>query len=135
MDSALCCKKVISGSVTPEPEHVNQVCADLNCQNNFHKLPFEMTAEIFTHCLPKYPLRSIPSESAMLLGQVCRQWREISISSPRIWQSLQLELTPKIHPQQVIRSQRKQRKRGTRRRRRRRSPQRPPLRSGQGRMK
>ncbi|KAJ7867346.1 hypothetical protein B0H14DRAFT_2504093 [Mycena olivaceomarginata] len=60
-----------------------------------------MTAEIFTHCLPKYPLRSIPSESAMLLGQVCRQWREISISSPRIWQSLQLELTPKIHPQQV----------------------------------
>ncbi|KAJ7939885.1 hypothetical protein B0H13DRAFT_1586675, partial [Mycena leptocephala] len=87
---------------------VTKIIGDLDHSNNFHilKLPFEMTTEIFTHCLPEYPLRSLPSGSAMLLGQVCRQWREISIGSPRLWQSLQLELVPKflLRPVRFLRS-------------------------------
>ncbi|KAJ7893669.1 hypothetical protein B0H14DRAFT_2496210, partial [Mycena olivaceomarginata] len=105
---SFCCKTVMSGSISPEVGNVNQMCADFNRSNNFHilKLPFEMTAEIFTHCLPEYPLRSLPSGSAKLLGQVCRQWREISIGSPRLWQSLQLKLVPKflLHQVRFLRS-------------------------------
>ncbi|KAJ7934758.1 hypothetical protein B0H13DRAFT_1508836, partial [Mycena leptocephala] len=69
------------------------------------ELPFEMTAEIFDHfqVRPIYPGRSRPDlQSPTLLAQVCRQWRDIAMSSPRLWNSLQLDLDPKILPQQLI---------------------------------
>ncbi|KAJ7437660.1 hypothetical protein B0H11DRAFT_1634014, partial [Mycena galericulata] len=66
------------------------------------KLPFEMMAEIFSHFLPPYPLRSRPGLlSPTLLTQVCRQWRDIAISSPRLWVSLQLHLVREFLPQQL----------------------------------
>ncbi|KAJ7712466.1 hypothetical protein B0H14DRAFT_2482864 [Mycena olivaceomarginata] len=65
------------------------------------KLPFEMTAEIFLNCVPEYPLRVRPLGVPLLLAQVCRQWRNISIRSPRLWQSLQMTLEPEIISRQA----------------------------------
>ncbi|KAJ7762562.1 hypothetical protein B0H16DRAFT_1311801, partial [Mycena metata] len=51
-------------------------------------LPVEITAEIFFHCLPRHP--SFPSAriAPMLLGRICRQWRNIACSTPRLWAHL-----------------------------------------------
>ncbi|KAJ7167777.1 hypothetical protein C8R46DRAFT_898531, partial [Mycena filopes] len=61
-------------------------------------LPVEITSEIFLCCLPetsKYSLRPTfksPIEAPMLLLQICRTWRAIAISSPRLWTVLHLNL-------------------------------------------
>ncbi|KAJ6629864.1 hypothetical protein B0H10DRAFT_1211737 [Mycena sp. CBHHK59/15] len=57
-------------------------------------LPNEITSEIFLNFLPPYPDRP-PSTgllSPILLGQVCRQWREVAFSTPSLWRAMQLEL-------------------------------------------
>ncbi|KAJ7635329.1 hypothetical protein FB45DRAFT_790895, partial [Roridomyces roridus] len=52
-------------------------------------LPPEITADIFEHCV--VPL-SIPSSALvpLLLTRICREWRQIALASPRLWQSLQI---------------------------------------------
>ncbi|KAJ7215103.1 hypothetical protein B0H12DRAFT_1154990 [Mycena haematopus] len=55
-------------------------------------LPPEITALIFFHCLPKpsfFPQPS-PLSAPLLLAQICRQWRDIAIASPGLWQSIGL---------------------------------------------
>ncbi|KAJ7811683.1 hypothetical protein B0H14DRAFT_2859397 [Mycena olivaceomarginata] len=81
---------------TQDPEEMH---LDKELLGHSHILahPFEMTAEIFGHFQPIYPAASLT-----LLAQVCRQWRDIAMSSPRLWSSLQLDLDPKILPQQLI---------------------------------
>ncbi|KAJ7865873.1 hypothetical protein B0H14DRAFT_2504509 [Mycena olivaceomarginata] len=84
----------------PEEMHLDE---ELLGHSHILALPFEMTAEIFGHFQPIYPRRSRPGlQSLTLLAQVCRQWRDIAMSSPRLWSSLQLDLDPKILPQQLI---------------------------------
>ena len=53
------------------------------------RLPPEVVAEIFVHCLPTNhnALMSI-GEAPLLLGRICRTWRDISISMPQLWCSL-----------------------------------------------
>ncbi|KAJ7645986.1 hypothetical protein DFH06DRAFT_1476592 [Mycena polygramma] len=64
-------------------------------------LPPEITATIFEHCLPSdHPWPSSgqdrsseqpwPSsdKAPLLLGQICRQWREISLNTPTLWESI-----------------------------------------------
>ncbi|KAF7372313.1 F-box domain-containing protein [Mycena venus] len=78
-----------------------QTCSRIE---HFHilDLPFEITAEIFSHFLPQDPLRSLPGlQSPTLLCQVCRQWRDIAISAPWLWKSLQLDLVPEFLLQQL----------------------------------
>ncbi|KAJ7130933.1 hypothetical protein C8R46DRAFT_1362733 [Mycena filopes] len=61
-------------------------------------LPVEITSEIFLCCLPKtsgyslHPTFKSPIEAPMLLLQICRTWRAIAISSPRLWAFLHLNL-------------------------------------------
>ncbi|KAJ7885673.1 hypothetical protein B0H14DRAFT_2498711 [Mycena olivaceomarginata] len=84
----------------PEQTHLDE---EILGHSHILELPFEMTAEIFGHFRPIYPGRSRPGlQSPTLLAQVCRQWRDIAMSSPRLWNSLQLDLDPKILPQQLI---------------------------------
>ncbi|KAJ7736802.1 hypothetical protein B0H14DRAFT_3612027 [Mycena olivaceomarginata] len=66
-------------------------------------LPLEMTAEIFTHFLPIYPLRArlVGTQSPILLSQVCRQWRNIAISLPQLWRAIQLDLGTEFQPHQI----------------------------------
>ncbi|KAJ7484961.1 hypothetical protein B0H11DRAFT_2019396 [Mycena galericulata] len=51
-------------------------------------LPNELVSEIFIHSLP--PSDSEESDSSalsspLLLGRICRKWRDISLSTPRLW--------------------------------------------------
>ncbi|KAJ7256101.1 hypothetical protein C8J57DRAFT_1473122 [Mycena rebaudengoi] len=50
-------------------------------------LPTEITVQIFRHALPPSPDPS-PLAAPLLLGQICRQWREIALNSHELWQSL-----------------------------------------------
>ncbi|KAF7352407.1 F-box domain-containing protein [Mycena venus] len=50
-------------------------------------LPPEMMSEIFTHCLPTERWMDMvnTSEAPLLLMHVCRTWRQITISTPNLW--------------------------------------------------
>ncbi|KAJ7639723.1 hypothetical protein DFH06DRAFT_1432108 [Mycena polygramma] len=53
-------------------------------------LPPEIVSEIFVHLLPVYP--RLPSTKDFLglvqLGQICRTWQEISVSTPSLWRAI-----------------------------------------------
>ncbi|KAJ7487377.1 hypothetical protein B0H11DRAFT_2015421 [Mycena galericulata] len=53
-------------------------------------LPSEITAEIFTHFLPVYPLcpPSMGPRSPTRLTHICRPWREIALSTPWLWRGI-----------------------------------------------
>ncbi|KAJ7024842.1 hypothetical protein C8F04DRAFT_901392, partial [Mycena alexandri] len=47
-------------------------------------LPVEVTTEVFFRCLPENPVLS-GKLAPMLLGRICRQWRDVACSTPRLW--------------------------------------------------
>ncbi|KAJ6601608.1 hypothetical protein B0H10DRAFT_1762067, partial [Mycena sp. CBHHK59/15] len=49
-------------------------------------LPNEITSQIFVHCLPTHG-RVRPSRQAvpLLLVHICRQWRDIALSTWELW--------------------------------------------------
>ncbi|KAF8205659.1 hypothetical protein K438DRAFT_1757013 [Mycena galopus ATCC 62051] len=55
-------------------------------------LPLEILAEIFTYCVPDDREFIIPTLTTMplVLCGLCRQWREVAISTPELWNSLVL---------------------------------------------
>ncbi|KAJ7707234.1 hypothetical protein B0H16DRAFT_1633707 [Mycena metata] len=57
-------------------------------------LPNEIVAEIFVHFLPVYPETPpmIGRASPNLLGQICRKWRDIALSTPELWRGFTLSL-------------------------------------------
>ncbi|KAJ7231011.1 hypothetical protein C8J57DRAFT_187715 [Mycena rebaudengoi] len=58
-------------------------------------LPTEITSEIFVHFLPPYPQRPPATglASPELLSQICRAWRKIALSMPRLWRAIALSPT------------------------------------------
>ncbi|KAJ6532983.1 hypothetical protein B0H19DRAFT_1187243 [Mycena capillaripes] len=54
---------------------------------------YPITTEIFLRCLPcdSNP-RPSSGEAPLLLGQICRQWREIALDTPALWRCLLLEM-------------------------------------------
>ncbi|KAJ7470992.1 hypothetical protein FB451DRAFT_324350 [Mycena latifolia] len=75
--------------------------SDLDAQNIYPvlTLPTEIVSEIFTHFVPVYPacppLVGLLSPST--LGQVCRKWRQIAISTPSLWRAIRLDLDNRIN--------------------------------------
>ncbi|KAJ7728927.1 hypothetical protein DFH07DRAFT_850609 [Mycena maculata] len=62
------------------------------------RLPLDIIQEIFTACLPTHRNCVMSaSEAPVLLGRICSAWREISLSTPRLWASLHLAV-PQIDP-------------------------------------
>ncbi|KAJ6588199.1 hypothetical protein B0H19DRAFT_1366871 [Mycena capillaripes] len=57
-------------------------------------LPNEIVSEIFVHFLPLYPKCPPPIGvlSPNLLGQICRKWREIALTTPALWRAIFLRL-------------------------------------------
>ncbi|KAJ6496257.1 hypothetical protein C8R45DRAFT_823327, partial [Mycena sanguinolenta] len=55
-------------------------------------LPPDITSYIFLHCLPTHG-RVTPSPAAapLLLAQICRHWRQIALSTCRLWSSLYID--------------------------------------------
>ncbi|KAF5346108.1 hypothetical protein D9758_009978 [Tetrapyrgos nigripes] len=55
------------------------------------KVPDDTLSEIFIRCLPEdYNATRSLSEAPLLLGQVCRRWRRVSLSTPDLWTSLHI---------------------------------------------
>ncbi|KAJ7288099.1 hypothetical protein C8J57DRAFT_1047328, partial [Mycena rebaudengoi] len=50
-------------------------------------LPTEITTEIFKWCY-EAGLRLLPSVAPLLLTQVCRDWRELALSTPALWDTI-----------------------------------------------
>ncbi|KAJ7784122.1 hypothetical protein B0H16DRAFT_1296848, partial [Mycena metata] len=62
-------------------------------------LPPEITSNIFLRCLPPSPELSSPVKAhpsmftaPLLFLQVCRMWRNIALSTPRLWVDLHVNL-------------------------------------------
>ncbi|KAJ3850959.1 hypothetical protein EV368DRAFT_66155 [Lentinula lateritia] len=57
------------------------------------RLPVEVLTEIFVLCLSteRYPVRSL-REAPLLLTMICRHWREVTLKSPSLWNSLHIFL-------------------------------------------
>ncbi|KAJ7350815.1 hypothetical protein DFH08DRAFT_777107 [Mycena albidolilacea] len=60
-------------------------------------LPHDITSSIFLHCLPADTSSAAKkgpnsTRAPLLLLPVCRTWRDIALSTPRLWASFQLNL-------------------------------------------
>ncbi|TDL17961.1 hypothetical protein BD410DRAFT_831221 [Rickenella mellea] len=70
-----------------------------------HRLPDDILEMIFLSCLPQsnrehhdyvaFPYPS-PCEAPMICGQTCRSWRDLALSSPRLWSRLGIYLPEKF---------------------------------------
>ncbi|PPR04009.1 hypothetical protein CVT24_010502 [Panaeolus cyanescens] len=58
----------------------------------FDTLPLELQLEIFSHCLPPSPSFD-PNEAPLLIARVCRTWRTVVLSTPRLWSTFEVEIT------------------------------------------
>ncbi|KAJ6615366.1 hypothetical protein B0H10DRAFT_2041115 [Mycena sp. CBHHK59/15] len=54
-------------------------------------LPPEITSEIFINCLP-HPNAIYPglNTAPIVLTRICRAWRDVALSTPRLWESIQM---------------------------------------------
>ncbi|TFK37591.1 hypothetical protein BDQ12DRAFT_684939 [Crucibulum laeve] len=62
------------------------------------RLPDDILREIFVWCLPANHNPVISNlEAPLLLTEICRNWREISLSTPRMWSRIHIP-TPSVAP-------------------------------------
>ncbi|KAJ8078181.1 hypothetical protein PM082_000387 [Marasmius tenuissimus] len=68
----------------------------------FRRLPADIWGEVFVRCLPTNKLNvavCTVKESPLLLTTVCRTWREIALSTPRLWCALHVCVSGlDVHP-------------------------------------
>ncbi|KAJ7280806.1 hypothetical protein C8J57DRAFT_1124314, partial [Mycena rebaudengoi] len=66
-------------------------------------LPTDITSEIFVHFLPPYPEHPPPTGPASpeFLAHICQAWREIALSTPRLWRAIELRL-PTTSPTRAL---------------------------------
>ncbi|KAL0067807.1 hypothetical protein AAF712_005247 [Marasmius tenuissimus] len=56
------------------------------------RLSTDMLIEIFTQCLPEgFPTRDI-TQAPLLLTRVCRSWREMALETPKLWDTIHINL-------------------------------------------
>ncbi|KAF8214083.1 hypothetical protein K438DRAFT_996183 [Mycena galopus ATCC 62051] len=55
-------------------------------------LPVEITAEIFLHCLPDKNAKVSLIHAPFVLLKVCTRWRDIALSTPRLWATLDVNV-------------------------------------------
>ncbi|KAF7335363.1 F-box domain-containing protein [Mycena sanguinolenta] len=51
-------------------------------------LPVEIISEIFIHCLPVGNAKVTLAHAPFVLLKICRRWREIALTTPRLWATL-----------------------------------------------
>lgn len=49
------------------------------------KLPNEILAEIFTHCVDEVSIQLDPCQLIWTLANVCSRWRQIVFDTPSLW--------------------------------------------------
>lgn len=80
--------------------HVLRMHINANHDRFIHKLPLELACHIFVLTLPTYELKTLGGRDAreanyatLSLGAVCRKWRQIAWSTPRLWSTLSIYVT------------------------------------------
>ncbi|KAJ3570923.1 hypothetical protein NP233_g4092 [Leucocoprinus birnbaumii] len=70
---------------------MNYIAKTESIVSQFNHLPLEIVEEIFYHCLPiaHNAVTSI-HEPPLLLGRVCKTWRHVAYSTPRLWTTLHI---------------------------------------------
>lgn len=64
-------------------------------------LPFEIISEIFSDCLQDVHTVPDKSEVSLLLGRICKDWREVALTTPKLWSALSVHRTDRVgivHP-------------------------------------
>ncbi|KAF9525508.1 hypothetical protein CPB83DRAFT_859381 [Crepidotus variabilis] len=60
-------------------------------------VPVDIWREIFYHCLPdSHDAIMHPREAPSLLTQVCSTWRQITLSTPRLWSSIHIPIVDSL---------------------------------------
>ncbi|KAK1222668.1 hypothetical protein PQX77_014478 [Marasmius sp. AFHP31] len=62
----------------------------------FWRFPADIWGEIYAHCLPVNKMNvavCTVEEAPLLLTAVCRAWREIALSTPRLWSSVHFSVS------------------------------------------
>ena len=57
------------------------------------RLPREILSEIFYHTLPAFPFKLFKDQSPLVLEHVCKQWWDVSRSTPALWSHISLDLS------------------------------------------
>ncbi|KAJ7583302.1 hypothetical protein C8J56DRAFT_953601 [Mycena floridula] len=54
----------------------------------------DILREIFIHCLPvNRTAATVITEAPLLLGRICRSWRELALSTPALWASIRVDFS------------------------------------------
>ncbi|KAJ7845398.1 hypothetical protein B0H14DRAFT_2511012 [Mycena olivaceomarginata] len=62
------------------------------------RMPQDVLSEIFSSCLPSEHNALIdPAEAPLLLGRICRHWRDIAYSTLMLWSSMHIPCLDYLH--------------------------------------
>lgn len=72
----------------------DQLVAQQRILSPARHLPSEIISEIFIHCLPipSIQFHAVGIQVPLRLGQLCRRWRDIALSTPALWTFIPLTL-------------------------------------------
>ncbi|KAJ6578969.1 hypothetical protein B0H10DRAFT_1836130, partial [Mycena sp. CBHHK59/15] len=82
-------------NLTQKRDHlVNLIDAHLALVSPVRRLPDDVVWEIFAASLPSEYAVMDGAESPLLLWKICRLWRHLALSTPRLWASLHVAAPP-----------------------------------------
>ncbi|KAF5337037.1 hypothetical protein D9611_002928 [Ephemerocybe angulata] len=58
----------------------------------FDRLPVELHAEIFSHCLEPFPHLGDADKPPMTIARVCSAWKTLVLSTPKLWASFEIDV-------------------------------------------
>lgn len=89
-------KKLLAHLLAEQQKLNLYVAAHKSVVSSIRHLPPEIMADIFIHALPT-PDAAVPHPlcAPLIFTQVCLWWRDIALSTPRLWSSIRLDLTPR----------------------------------------
>ncbi|KAJ7592815.1 hypothetical protein C8J56DRAFT_1161846 [Mycena floridula] len=62
-------------------------------------LPEDMLREIFINCLPSNKPAAIAiTDAPLLLGRICRSWRDLALSTSELWASIHVQFSHQLDP-------------------------------------
>ncbi|KAJ3866947.1 hypothetical protein EV359DRAFT_79061 [Lentinula novae-zelandiae] len=88
-------QSVLDGLLRQKEKIQSYIEAHQALMSPIRQIPSETLADIFVWCLPadRNAVRSL-KEAPLLLTTICRNWRQVALDTPRLWNSLHIFLPP-----------------------------------------